>query len=69
MNKYNFVKANRPLRHAIINQPVRISELSFEDLYRDINSQWQQKSRRMQARRWRKIRDDQTTSTRRRWAS
>lgn len=46
----------RDLRnHRIINSPISVSSLNFDELYDSINDHWEEKSRRLQARRWRKI--------------
>jgi hypothetical protein len=39
----------------VVNQPTNAASLSFDELYEDISDQWLEKSRRLQARRWRKI--------------
>lgn len=41
--------------HRVINSPTSVSSLNFDDLYDNINDHWEEKSRRLQARRWRKI--------------
>ena len=48
------IKRNISSRQAAIAKPAHLSELTFEDLYKD-NTNWQEKSQRLQARRWRKI--------------
>jgi len=40
-------------RNVILNRPTDLKELTFEDLYEEISHDWQQKARRLQARRWR----------------
>ena len=39
----------------ILTQPTRVSELSFDELYDDISSDWEIKAERLQHRRWRKL--------------
>lgn len=34
---------------------LRLSDLTFDDLYQDISDNWQDRARRLQVRRWRKI--------------
>ena len=41
--------------HRLISSPISASSLSFDDLYQDISDHWQERSRKLQARRWRKI--------------
>lgn len=45
----------QPTKKAIINQSVNIHDLTFDELYENIQSHWQSKAQRLQARRWRKI--------------
>lgn len=40
----------------LLTQPTRLSDLSFDDLYEDITSDWELKAERLRARRWRKLR-------------
>jgi hypothetical protein len=54
MKRYR-IKGERARKHMVVNQPTNISSLSFDELYEDISDQWLEKSRRLQARRWRKI--------------
>ena len=43
-------------KYYLVRKPIRLSELTYEDLDENaINSGWQDKARRLQARRWRKI--------------
>jgi len=54
--KKRHIKGTGGLRkHRVISSPVSVSSLSFDDLYQDISDQWEERSRRLQARRWRKI--------------
>jgi len=39
----------------IINKPIRRTDLRFEELDYDANDGWLQRSRRLQARRWRQL--------------
>ena len=38
-----------------ITGPIKVSELTFEDLYQEISQDWQEKAQRLQARRWRML--------------
>lgn len=40
----------------ILTRPAKLSDLELEDLEGDDSTGWREKSRQMQARRWRKIR-------------
>lgn len=40
----------------ILSRPTKLSEFSFEELEGDDTGGWREKSRQLQARRWRKIR-------------
>jgi hypothetical protein len=42
----------------ILTKPTRLSDLSFDDLYDDISSDWELKAKRMQKRRWNKLREE-----------
>ncbi len=56
MKKHNLKDLNTR-RHHIIRQATTLSDLSFDDLYEDISDHWREKARRLQARRWRKIKN------------
>jgi hypothetical protein len=43
--------------HLLINQPVKLSDLTFEDLYVEISDNWQERAKRLQARRWRHLKN------------
>ena len=44
-------------KYYILTRPARLSDLSFDEMESDdIESGWREKSRQLQARRWRKIR-------------
>ncbi|HET9721464.1 MAG TPA: hypothetical protein VFP32_00330 [Candidatus Saccharimonadales bacterium] len=43
-------------KHYILTRPARLSDLSFDDIDDGAEAGWREKSRQMQARRWRKIR-------------
>lgn len=36
-------------------KPMRVSDLSFDDLYDEISKDWEDKSKKLQARRWHAI--------------
>lgn len=42
-------------KRKLVNSPTRVEDLSFDDLYDEIADGWREKSERMQARRWRKL--------------
>lgn len=42
-------------RTKILTQPARIEDVAFEDFYDSISQDWEDKARRLQARRWRKL--------------
>lgn len=44
-------------KYYILTRPVRLSEMSFDEIDDEFDDDsWREKSRRLQARRWRKIR-------------
>lgn len=43
-------------KYYILTRPAKLSELTFDEFENDDLSGWREKSRQMQARRWRKIR-------------
>lgn len=43
-------------RQRVISKPTKIDEMPFEVLYSDLSQNWEQKARRLQARRWRRLR-------------
>jgi len=51
----NFSKDHRK-NHRVVSSPAQVGNLRFEDLYNEISDHWEDKARRLQARRWRKIR-------------
>lgn len=56
MKRYQPIKGddwNR--KHVVVGRPISADSISFDDLYEDISENWIEKSRRLQARRWRKI--------------
>ncbi len=42
-------------RNKILTKPTRISEISFEELYENIASDWQEKAEKLRIRRWRRL--------------
>lgn len=40
----------------ILTKPTRVSDLSFDDLYDEMSSDWELKAERLQTRRWKKLR-------------
>lgn len=43
----------------ILTSSTRVNDLNFEDLYEEISNHWEDKAARLQARRWRKLRDEE----------
>lgn len=39
----------------ILKNPTRVSDLSFEELFEEISSNWELKAERLQARRWQEL--------------
>ena len=54
MRDLNGFTKNKQNNH-IVSQPVKTSGLTFDDLYSEISDHWADKARKLQARRWRKI--------------
>ncbi len=54
MKRYR-IKGGRTRKHLVVGRPTSVSSISFDELYEDISDQWLEKARRLQARRWRKI--------------
>jgi hypothetical protein len=44
---------------SILRRPTRVSDLSFDDLYEEISSNWHLRAEELQDRRWRKLLRDQ----------
>ena len=55
MKKHRVIGTEGLRKHRVISSPISESSLSFDDLYQDISDHWEERSRRLQARRWRKI--------------
>jgi len=49
------VKDNSLSKYYIVTRPSRLSDLTLDDLETDDLAGWREKSRQMQARRWRKL--------------
>lgn len=49
------VKDNSVRKYYILTRPARLSDLSLDDMDEQDTSGWREKSRALQARRWRKI--------------
>lgn len=54
MSLHNLADESRKNNH-IMRSPAKKSSLTFDDLYQEISDHWQEKARRLQARRWRMI--------------
>lgn len=58
MKKHSALNDTNMKKFYILTRPVKLSDMSFDEIdseFDDDNS-WREKSRRLQARRWRKIR-------------
>ncbi|MBA3757691.1 hypothetical protein H0X09_02400 [Candidatus Saccharibacteria bacterium] len=42
-------------KYYLIRKPTRMTDLDYDDMYTDDYDSWREKSRRLQARRWRRI--------------
>ena len=49
------VKDNSVRKYYILTRPARLSDLTLDDMDEEDTSGWREKSRSLQARRWRKI--------------
>lgn len=50
---------NGNLKNRIINMPVRLNEIDFDNLYDEISNNWRDKAHKLQVRRMRKIKNKQ----------
>ena len=55
MKKNYITKGSGVKGHRIVSQPISSSALTFDDLFEEISDRWQEKAKRLQIRRWRKI--------------
>ena len=58
MGKRVTLKVPKIQKRSNLSRPLtnlRLSDLTFDDLYQDISDNWQDRARRLQVRRWRKI--------------
>ena len=44
------------MKNKIIGRPVKLREISFDELYEDFSRDWQYRAQRLQARRWHMLR-------------
>lgn len=42
-------------RNKILTKPTNVSEISFEELYDNITSDWHEKAEKLRIRRWRRL--------------
>ncbi|HET7827608.1 MAG TPA: hypothetical protein VFK97_01965 [Candidatus Saccharimonadales bacterium] len=57
MTKHTMFKDNDIKKYYILTRPVKLSDMSFDEIDGEYDDEdWREKSRRLQARRWRKIR-------------
>ena len=58
MKKHSSFNDNSIKKYYILTRPVKLSDMSFDEIDSayDDDMEWREKSRRLQARRWRKIR-------------
>ena len=55
MKRHQIMASERVRKNVMVGRPIGTAAISFDDLYEDISDHWLEKSRRLQARRWRKI--------------
>lgn len=55
MKKHYALKDVNMKKYYIVTRPTRLSDLTFDEL-EDESSHWREKARQLQARRWRRIR-------------
>jgi hypothetical protein len=56
MKYYNFIKTKEvPINKRAMPEVSHPTEIAFDDLYEDLNKDWEEKAIRLQVRRWRKI--------------
>ncbi len=55
MKYLDFSETKGTQKYSFGNKMVRPSDLSFRDFYEDTARNWEEKARRLQLRRWRKI--------------
>ena len=53
--KINSFTKNHHRSHHVVKTPTKVGNLSFDDLYQEISDHWEDKARRLQARRWRML--------------
>lgn len=51
------VNLSRRRHNTIISSPTDISRLNFDDLFYDISDNWEEKAIKLQARRWRRLKN------------
>jgi hypothetical protein len=60
MKNQVFIKTHNHASEVVYHRPNRISRTAFDDLYEDISDDWQERAKRLQMRRWHKIRQQHT---------
>jgi hypothetical protein len=55
MKKHSPFKDSNVKKYYILTRPTKLSDMSFDE-FEDDESGWREKSKQLQARRWRKIR-------------
>jgi hypothetical protein len=55
MKKHYALKDVNMKKYYIVTRPTRLSDLTFDELEDETNSKWREKARQLQARRWRRI--------------
>jgi hypothetical protein len=55
MKRSNGLKDVDIKKYYIVRKPTRLTDLDYDDLYSDDYDGWREKGRRLQVRRWRKI--------------
>ena len=56
MKKHSPLKDTGVKKYYILTRPAKLSDLSLDDMDAEDDDGWREKSRQLQARRWRKIR-------------
>jgi hypothetical protein len=57
MKKGSFFDESNTTKYFVIKQPTNLTDLDYEELDDDTNASWRIKSRQLQARRWRMIKN------------
>ena len=55
MKKHYALKDVNMKKYYIVTRPTRLSDLTFDELEAETSAHWREKARQLQARRWRRI--------------